>query len=60
MKKSSASGMAVEKLETAVDAVVIGDRHEIHAARLRGRIHRLGLGVAIARAQEPQMAGRPE
>ncbi len=35
--------VAVEKFEAAVDAVVIGQRHDIHAPRLRRTIDRLGL-----------------
>ncbi len=50
-------GMIVEKLEAAVDAVVIGDRHDVHAAGLRGGIDRRGLGIAVARAQKPQVSG---
>ncbi len=50
-------GMPVEEVEAAADAVVIRDRHEIHAPRLRRRIDLLGPRVAIERAQKPEMPG---
>ena len=50
MKKSWRIGMAIEELEASIDAVVIGDGHQIHAARFRDAVHRLGVGIAVARA----------
>ncbi len=50
-------GMAVEKLEAAVDAVVIGQGDDVHAPRFRDAIDGLGLRVAVARAQESHVAG---
>ena len=49
--KSGASGVPVEKLEAAVDAVVIGDADEIHAARLGDAIDVVRRRIALARAQ---------
>ena len=42
----------LEQRERAVDRVVIGDRDEVHAARLGRRVDRLRPGIAIARAEE--------
>ncbi len=49
-------GMPVEELETAVDAVVIGDADEIHAARLGHAIDVVRSRVALARAQPLKVA----
>src|SRR5438132_8201457 len=48
--------ITTQKIQTTVDAVVIRNRDQIHAAPLRGSIDRLGRGVAIARAKKLQMA----
>src|SRR6185312_7602717 len=45
----------LEEFEAAVDAVVIRDRHQIHAARLGGAIHLGRRRVAITAAQERQV-----
>ena len=39
--------MPIEELEAAVDAVVVGDAHEIHAARLGHTVDVLGRRVAF-------------
>jgi hypothetical protein len=49
--------MAIKELETPVDAVVIGQADEIHAASLGHAIDVLRMGVAIARA-EPRESAR--
>ena len=42
MKKSVGVRMAVEVLEAAANRVVVGDRHEVHAAGFRDAIDVLG------------------
>ena len=49
-------GVPVEELETAVDAVVVGDADEIHPARLGHAIDVVRRRVALARAQPVKVA----
>src|SRR5262249_54002157 len=48
--------MALQELEAAVDAVVIGDGDEIHPASFRSPINRIRSGVAVPRPQKREMA----
>src|SRR5579872_1781841 len=48
-------GILIEKLETAVDAVVIRDCDHVHAASLGRSVHGGGRRVAIARPEKRQM-----
>ncbi len=41
----------VGDLEDAVDRVVVGDRHEVHAAPLGERVDLLGRGRALGQTQ---------
>ena len=45
----------IQELQAAVDAVVVGDRDHVHAARSRSGVDRFRLGVAIARAEDAQV-----
>ena len=47
----------VQQLERAVDGIVIGERHQIHAARLGHPVHVGRLRVAVAAAQKAHGAG---
>ena len=49
-------GVPIEELEAAVDAVVIGDGDEVHAARLGDAVDVLGPRVAVAALEEPHVA----
>ena len=50
-------GMRGQQLEPAVDGVVIGDRDEIHAARLGHAVDVLRRRIAVAAPEEPHVAG---
>ena len=55
----SAVCVPVEELETTIEAVVIGDRDEIHAAHARHAIHVGRRRIAIAAPQEREIAVQP-
>jgi hypothetical protein len=45
-------GMTIEKLEAPLDAVVIGDRHQVHPPGLCDAVHRFGRRVAVPALEE--------
>jgi hypothetical protein len=45
--------VAIGDLQAAVDRVVIGDRHEVHAASLRELVDLLGWRRALGKAEAP-------
>src|SRR6266480_1828531 len=47
--------MAIQEVETAVDAVVVRDGNKVHTSRLRDAIDGIWRRITVARAQKPQM-----
>src|SRR5581483_6841395 len=53
------AGMPTQKFQAAIDAVVIGNRHQIHTARLGDAVDRLGIGITVARPEKAQVRRVP-
>jgi hypothetical protein len=50
---------AFKQFAAAIEGIVVGDGHEIHAPALGGRVEIEGPGIAISAAQEAEVLGPP-